>query len=340
MFADESVLRTWHRLVKYRDPIVQSHVAGTRISRLNGPIGIIKALNIERLSRKRRTRFEGRTSEVYKTFDESEFNFIDLPEVEVLVRMPGYDVILNPSPIANGHSLLCPQMPLKHPQYLFQDCVTFACEISFDTARRADFRLLFNSLGAYASVNHLHFHMVWLRDSRFSGDSSITEDRIIPDKDLTLFPNGMLPIERTQITTERLIDGVTIGVTTDSPARLVRFESHGRQPPSDIRRFSVVLNSFIADLQENNIPHNVVWCPYGCVYVFPRQFQRNIDIAGDGADADGLHIAVIEAGGCVICFSQSAFDSITDEESVCDVFDRFVNLPHDKIVDILHRCYG
>jgi len=67
-------------------------------------------------------------------------------------------VLINVSPIEYGHVLLVPRVLESIPQAM--NAATFMQALHF--AREADnpyFRVGYNSLGAYATINHLHFQV-------------------------------------------------------------------------------------------------------------------------------------------------------------------------------------
>lgn len=70
-------------------------------------------------------------------------------------------IISNVSPIDLGHSLLLPSVDLCQPQVLSEDAVRLALEVMF-LSRDPNIRICFNSLCAFASVNHLHWHLFYL----------------------------------------------------------------------------------------------------------------------------------------------------------------------------------
>lgn len=70
-------------------------------------------------------------------------------------------IIINNSPIELGHILLLPQMYKCNKQVLNIDAVRLAIDVSLLTCSHGFF-VGFNSINAYASVNHLHLHAYYL----------------------------------------------------------------------------------------------------------------------------------------------------------------------------------
>lgn len=72
---------------------------------------------------------------------------------------PEVQMIINKSPITKYHTLICPEVGKNHTQRITRDalqfCITFMRNID-----DKDMRMGYNSPGALASVNHLHFHLL------------------------------------------------------------------------------------------------------------------------------------------------------------------------------------
>lgn len=151
-----------------------------------GAYGFIAQCNEGRLSKKRPTEF--RIDQVAQDFDDAKFNFKKALQKEVLFMFepaprrvskpcfqpavaPGASpnlVFINVSPIEYGHVLLVPRALDNLPQLVGPDTLLLALQF----AREADnpyFRLAFNSLGAYGTINHLHFQAYYLAAGRAGG---------------------------------------------------------------------------------------------------------------------------------------------------------------------------
>jgi GDP-D-glucose phosphorylase len=71
-------------------------------------------------------------------------------------------IIINVSPIDIGHCLLVPSLEENLPQILTESSIRLALQVAASSGR-SNFKMAFNSLCAYASVNHLHWHMYYLQ---------------------------------------------------------------------------------------------------------------------------------------------------------------------------------
>ncbi|XP_017088297.2 GDP-D-glucose phosphorylase 1 [Drosophila bipectinata] len=133
-----------------------------RVRQIPGPSGFYTELNTDR-SRKRR---QPQTIEnLNPTFKPKMFNFNKVDPMEVLLKIddaegsPEVQMIINKSPITKYHTLICPEVEKNHVQRLNREVLHFS--ITF--MRNIDdqfMRIGYNSPGALASVNHLHFHLL------------------------------------------------------------------------------------------------------------------------------------------------------------------------------------
>ncbi|CAL5388617.1 unnamed protein product [Camellia sinensis] len=137
-------------------------------------------MNEGRHLKKRPTEF--RVDKVLQPFDGNKFNFTKVGQEEVLFQFEASDednetqffpnapidvenspsvVAINVSPIEYGHVLLIPWILECLPQRI--DRVSFLLALYMAAeAGNPYFRLGYNSLGAFATINHLHFQAYYL----------------------------------------------------------------------------------------------------------------------------------------------------------------------------------
>lgn len=74
--------------------------------------------------------------------------------------------LVNNSPLTEHHVLICPDLKANHPQILNHAAVEFGLEVlrSLDDRR---YRIGYNSPGAWASVNHLHVHLLRIEEELY-----------------------------------------------------------------------------------------------------------------------------------------------------------------------------
>ena len=102
---------------------------------------------------------------VRQPFNPDKFNFnkVDAGKELVFETADGDICIINVSPIEFGHCLFIPHVTECLPQGLTLHSMQSALKIMLLTHSKP-FKMAFNSLCAYASVNHLHWHLYFLQE--------------------------------------------------------------------------------------------------------------------------------------------------------------------------------
>lgn len=159
---DNELKETWDAAVDagyftYRLDSVEGRIAP-------GKYSLYIQLNELRFTKRRKPDPMNRVSE---PFNPAKFNFTKVHSKEVLFELSPkhrteadtdhHLMIINVSPLEYGHSLLVPSINSCLPQILTEEALLLSLETAMLTNHRG-FRLGFNSLCAYSSVNHLHFH--------------------------------------------------------------------------------------------------------------------------------------------------------------------------------------
>ncbi|KAG9159815.1 hypothetical protein Leryth_007826 [Lithospermum erythrorhizon] len=166
----------------------------------------------------------------------------------VLVLLQSMYVACSPfsvvSPIEYGHVLLIPRILECLPQRIDRDGLLLALYLAVETANPY-FRLGYNSLGAFATINHLHFQAYYLA---------------VP------FPVEKAPTDN--ISTTR--NGVKTSKILNYPVRGLVFEGG-----DSLEDLSNVISDSCICLQENNIPYNVLIADSGKrVFLFPQCYAE------------------------------------------------------------------
>ncbi|GAV85886.1 hypothetical protein CFOL_v3_29320 [Cephalotus follicularis] len=242
-FLDSLLLGEWED--RMRRGLFRYDVTACETKVIPGDYGFIAQLNEGRHLKKRPTEF--RVDKVLQPFDGNKFNFTKVGQEEVLFRFEASDdgevrffpnspidvensptvVAINVSPIEYGHVLLIPRVLECLPQRIDRDSFMLALHMAAE-AGNPYFRLGYNSLGAFATINHLHFQAYYLA---------------VP------FPIEKVPTKK--ITT--LDGGLKISELLNYPVRGLVFE--GGNTLQDLS--NTVSNACIC-LQNNNIPYNVL----------------------------------------------------------------------------------
>uniref|UniRef100_A0A8C3RZ67 GDP-D-glucose phosphorylase 1 n=1 Tax=Chelydra serpentina TaxID=8475 RepID=A0A8C3RZ67_CHESE len=163
---DRALQSGWEERMKLG--LFRYHLGELQTRILPGNVRFVAQLNIQRGLERRRPQD---IQSVRQKFDPQQFHFNKIKPGEILFHMvresklPGTPdcilVVINVSPLEFGHVLLIPDPALCLPQILTPELLQFGLE-SVLLSAHPGFRVGFNSLGAFASVNHLHLHGFYL----------------------------------------------------------------------------------------------------------------------------------------------------------------------------------
>ncbi|KAG7188397.1 hypothetical protein KM043_008047 [Ampulex compressa] len=132
------------------------------VKRLEGEYQFLMQLNLDRVRNRRPPEHILSTNQ---PFDPVQFNFTKIPQKEILFDLgngDGNDVVaVNVSPIEHGHCLLLMGRLKESPQVATRHSIRKALHLLL-LSSSPFLRVVFNSLCAYASVNHLHWHFYYL----------------------------------------------------------------------------------------------------------------------------------------------------------------------------------
>lgn len=291
-----------------------------------GRFGFIAQLNEGRASKKRPTEF--RVDLVKQEFDNSKFNFTKAAQKEALFQLDTASdtrtylrdakvlddsphlVVINVSPIEYGHVLLVPRVLDFLPQQIQPHLLQVALEMVAESANPF-FRAGYNSLGAYATINHLHFQAYYL---------------------MAPFPIERVPSERLG---RKRKTSVSVSKLTDYPVRALVFES-----ATNAADLASVCGEACMKLQECNIPFNLLIVDGGArVFLIPQCYAEKQ--ARDLVEAKYLDTQVnpacFEICGHMVLKRQEDFDDMT-EEFTCDLLAQ-VSLSEEKfqsVIDMIH----
>lgn len=184
------------------------HLGDLQTRILPGPHGYVAQLNVQRGTERRKPQ---EILSIQQEFDGKQFNFNRINPEEIIFEMmkstegdtdlhdngPLHQpcrivVLVNVSPLEFGHCLFVPDPSCCFPQTLTR----FAIQVGIESVLLSSdpgFRVGFNSLGAFASVNHLHLHGYYL-DHELKIESMPVKP-LVPEKGffrLLDFPAGFL----------------------------------------------------------------------------------------------------------------------------------------------------
>jgi GDP-L-galactose phosphorylase len=294
-----------------------------------GRIGFVAQYNEGRATKKRPTEFK--VDQVCQEFDAGKFNFTKADKAEILFRFsPGgvgqtrseyvasapieyadadrvrgesdapTVVFINVSPIEYGHVLLTPRVTDCLPQRISKDALLPALFMAAES-RNPYFRVGYNSLGAYATINHLHFQAYYLMEA---------------------FPIERAPTRALGLHVHAeggaLSSGVVVKNVVDYPARCLCFERADPSRGSDgFESLAASLAVCCERLQARDVPFNLLVADHGArVFLIPNQFSQRAAKGALPADvvATGVNPAVFEISGHLLYKQREDFETC-DEAS-------------------------
>ncbi|XP_057970654.1 GDP-L-galactose phosphorylase 2-like [Malania oleifera] len=297
-----------------------------------GRYGFIAQLNEGRHLKKRPTEF--RVDKVLQPFDEAKFNFTKVGQEEVLFRFeqscdhkthffttspaptssvdtkPHNVVAINVSPIEYGHVLLIPRILDCVPQRIDHESFLVALHMAREAADPF-FRLGYNSLGAFATINHLHFQAYYLA-------IPFPVERVLTRK---LAMKGLHDGDR----------GVMISQLVNYPVQGLVFE--GGNSLLDLS--TAVADSCIL-LQNSNIPFNVLISDCGKkVFLFPQCYaekQALGEVSQELLDTQ-VNPAVWEISGHMVLKRRKDYEEAS-EVYACRLLAE-VSLPEERFQEVV-----
>ncbi|KAM5585483.1 GDP-L-galactose phosphorylase 2 [Rosa sericea] len=302
-FLDSLLLGEWED--RMQKGLFRYDVTACETKVIPGQFGFIAQLNEGRHLKKRPTEF--RVDKVLQPFDGSKFNFTKVGQEEVLFQFEASEdgevqfhpnapidvenspsvVAINVSPIEYGHVLLIPRIFESLPQRIDRESFLLALYMAAE-AGNPYFRLGYNSLGAFATINHLHFQAYYL---------AVT------------FPIEKAPTKKTT----SLDVGVKISELLNYPVRGLVFEGG-----NTLEDLSNSVSDACICLQENNIPYNVLISDCGKrIFLLPQCYAEKQALGEVRAELLDTQVnpAVWEISGHMVLKRREDYDEASDENA-------------------------
>merc|ERR1711959_589536 len=174
---------------------------------------------------------KAKQDEVLFQFEMSLDDFTSCYEEKKIVESNASFVYINISPIEYGHVLLVPKVLQCIPQQTSTECLLTAIHMSVEVHNPC-FKIGFNTLGAYATINHLHFQGYFLNAP---------------------FPVERVPTEYLEAFADMKESGMRVSQLVDYPVRAYVFELG-----SDLEELSQGVADACRTLEMSNIPYNLL----------------------------------------------------------------------------------
>jgi GDP-L-galactose phosphorylase len=326
VFLSQILLAQWEE--RMERGLFRYDVTACETKVIQGPQGFIAQLNEGRHLKKRPTEF--RVDRVLQPFDPAKFNFTKVGQEEVLfqfekdavdnsyflekaavdpAKAPNV-VAINVSPIEYGHVLLIPRVLDCYPQRIDQESLLLALNMAAEAANPY-FRLGYNSLGAFATINHLHFQAYYL-NVQFPVEKAPTE---------------MISLAGSTGVSE---NGVKVSRLVDYPVRALVF-TEGKT----MNNLSEVVGKACICLQENNIPFNVLISDRGRrIYLFPQCYaekQALGEVSQELLDTQ-VNPAVWEISGHIVLKRRQDYDEASEASAWRLLAE--VSLSHERFEEV------
>jgi len=345
---DHHVCTGWDECVKLQKFKYDLSTTESRI--VPGTLGFVAQLNEGRATKKRQTEF--RVDKVSQSFDDSKFNFSKICGSEVLFRfepiveedfifpksmdeiqqnsifVPEWKepphihespnlVIINVSPIEYGHILLVPRVKDNLPQQVSPSTMHFALQMAAES-NNPFFRIGFNSLGAYGSVNHLHFQGYYL-DAPFPVERAPT----VPIPGIPTISKHVRVMQLSEYPVRGMVMEIIEDATVVNP----------------LQHLAHLCGDACRKLVEHNIPHNIFIVDGGSrLFLFPQCFQERVSkgFVPEWITDTGVNPAAFEISGHLLMKARQDFDMI-DQEKACKLLEQ-VSLNAETFLKVCKIC--
>ncbi|CAH8337012.1 unnamed protein product [Eruca vesicaria subsp. sativa] len=301
-FLESLVLGEWED--RFQRGLFRYDLTACETKVIPGKYGFVAQFN-ECRHLKRPTEF--RVDKVLQSFDDNKFNFTKVGQEELLFQFEaGEDdeeakffpcmpldpenspnvVAINVSPIEYGHVLLLPRVLDCLPQRIDHKSMLLAFHMASEAAN-PNFRVGYNSLGAFATINHLHFQAYYFA-MPFPLEKASSKKMITTDKK------------------------VEISEVLNYPMRGLLFEGG-----NSMQDLSDTVSDICVCLQNNNIPFNILISDCGRkIFLMLQCFaerQALGEVSTEVLDTQ-VNPAVWEVSGHMVLKRREDYEGATEEK--------------------------
>lgn len=234
-----------------------------------------------------------------------------------------HGVFINPYPIGDLSGVLCPFIFEKRPQVLSDSLDALTVGLSFaaellasneamdqeprQTAKKTKLRLGFNSWGARATINHLHFQFWSFSDG----------------------PDGLIPIERLPLRQPMLTSfpGVELSVIGIKHHPIRSMALSGTSVPALAKAGAHCLDVLVS----RNIPFSLLMNGKH-LYIMPRRFS---DLT-----LDFTSVGFPEAAGLLLVMNETQWrdETLLNADIVWDLWDKTYGVSGEVFKELVEEC--
>ena len=159
---EDTIIEKWLSM-SCDENIYKSPFSAWETKPIDGKLNLLVRYSDPHWGAKRGGRHNPERVSVLKQFDSDKFNFTKVKNDEVISSFgeeQQHVILFNVSPMLMGHSLIIPFLNECYPQVMYEKGLQVGIDFISKCSQNTNSYLLFNSLGAFASVNHFHFHYV------------------------------------------------------------------------------------------------------------------------------------------------------------------------------------
>lgn len=275
-------------------------------------------------------------------------------------------VLINVSPIERGHVLLIPRALSSLPQLVDEGTALLALQFARELGSPA-LRVGYNSLGAFGTINHLHFHSYYLPQT-LPCEVAATEPMFeLPAGGGSAAPAVGSKRRRSSSDVSGCYDGMDVAEGSSEPvicvSRLVDYPVRGfviealapdaagpaaagagaavALGDATMATMAALLGRACSAMAREGVAHNFVACDGGArVFVFPQRYserQARGEVAARFLDT-GVNPAAFEIAGHLLLKRQEDYEAAS-EGWARDLLEQ-VSLEEARFLQVASLCFG
>jgi len=255
-------------------------------------------------------------------FNSESFHFGKIPKNELLFKVQHVkigvtsDIFINNAPYERCHSLLITELENQKPQIIFYEGLVAALEVCL-LSTHPGMRLLYNSMGACASVNQMHFQIYYTSTYQLPIDHCEVIGKVENEKAVGLNSSAHVFKAGT-------------GLDQSIPCYIIKGINS-----TNLTTIATQIQTFTDFLVAENIPHNLAISRDHKigelkVFIWARKFQQNRSYTE-------FNVACTELIGHLYYGKRELFDSHTETE----IAEEFAKMKlDDKVQEKVEKHLG